>query len=61
MPVIIVCPYCMNKVNDDTLGCCGESSAHFIEACVIGDTVYLLNELTNKQKESLWTHLNNLN
>ncbi len=30
----LICPYCGDeKTADDLLGCCGESSAHFVEAC----------------------------
>lgn len=27
----LICPYCMNEVSSETLGCCGESSAHFVK------------------------------
>lgn len=31
---ILVCPYCMDEVSQDEIGCCGESSAHFEAAYV---------------------------
>lgn len=27
----LVCPYCLNDKKEDEKGCCGESSAHFVE------------------------------
>lgn len=33
----LVCPYCMNQVSFDRLGCCGESSAHFVKAYELED------------------------
>jgi len=41
---ILVCPYCMDEVNADGMGCCGESSAHFTKAYVCDDGEYYLED-----------------
>lgn len=43
--IVTVCPYCMTKVSADSLGCCGESSAHFEDAYIIEDEYYLKHEI----------------
>jgi hypothetical protein len=32
-----VCPYCMNDVNQEGIGCCGESRDHFERAYITKD------------------------
>lgn len=41
MEEILVCPYCMDEKSVNDSGCCGESSAHFQPAYLIGDDCYL--------------------
>jgi hypothetical protein len=41
----LICPYCMNPVSYEQLGCCGESRNHFEEAYIINDIAYLPDEI----------------
>jgi hypothetical protein len=47
--IVLVCPYCMNEVSDETLGHCGESSAHFEKAYLINDEVILERDYKTKE------------
>jgi hypothetical protein len=44
--VITICPYCGNEVNASkwTVGCCGESSDHFVEAYLFSDDSIMTEE-----------------
>ena len=42
---VLVCPYCMSDVSSDQMGCCGESSAHFERAVVVGNEAYLESDI----------------
>jgi hypothetical protein len=41
----LVCPYCMEEVSTDKIGCCGESNTHFEEAYIFNNRAYLESEL----------------
>lgn len=43
---ILVCPYCMNEKNCESMGCCGESDCHFERAITtISGDCYLISEI----------------
>jgi hypothetical protein len=44
--ILTICPYCGREVNASmwTLGCCGESSDHFIEAYLFNDDSIMTEE-----------------
>lgn len=43
---LLVCPYCGSDVGFNTIGCCGESSAHFTTAYIYNGDVVLDSEVT---------------
>lgn len=44
--VITICPYCGNEVGSINwqLGCCGESSEHFVEGYLFSDDTFMTEE-----------------
>jgi len=44
--VVTVCPYCGNEVGPMNwqLGCCGESSDHFVEGYLFNDDTFMTEE-----------------
>jgi len=54
---VLVCPYCMNEVYQDAIGCCGESSCHFETAYIsqaeilLESEVLVINDLQNETNQ----------
>jgi hypothetical protein len=54
---ILVCPYCGTGVSEESLGCCGESSAHFETAYEYDGDIVLESEVTEIVKGPILSYI----